>query len=193
MTDDRLSEVAQQAIDYARSEIEKFGVPDMVLLDISLDKGVHIAESLGANVDLVRTGVALMDVKLGQAFKEKRLKEHVTMSIEAARDFLKPYVLAEEVRDVIFNAIGAHHGGHPFRSVEAEICANADCYRFIHPKGVFLYLTVLGKRLGDFAASLDQVETKMDEKMSIVSLPLVKDELAPIYDTFKEYLRLARE
>ncbi len=184
--------IAEKAISFAREEIHTHGVPDMILLDISLDKGRHIAGKLGANIPLVEIGVAMMDVKLGQAFQEKRIPDHIQMSLNAAEEFLSAFDLAKKYKEVVLNAVKGHHGGVKFLSLEAQICANADCYRFIHPKGVFLYFTILGKRYGNFEDCLKQVEAKMDEKMKIVSLPLVEEELRPMYDIFKEYIALAR-
>lgn len=191
MNAEQLRSIANKAIELARKEIETYGLPHPVAFDLSLEKGQFLAESLGANSTIVDIGVAMMDFKLGQAFKEKRLAEHVKMSAEAAKAFLKEHNVPENISRIVINAAEAHHGGIPFVSVESEICANADCYRFIHPKGVFLYLTVLGKRLDDFNACLLQVESKLDEKMKIVSLPIVRDELMPIYNTLKNYIALS--
>lgn len=186
-------QVADKAIEYARDEIRKFGVPDMMLLDISLDKAKWIATELKARVELTEICVSLMDIKLGQAFKEKRIQDHIAMSVDAASEFLRKINFPEEETSIVLNAIEAHHGGASFKALEAEICANADCYRFIHPKGFFLYLTVLGKRYDNFISCLDQAETKMDEKMKMISLPLVRCELEPIYKTLKNYIALAKE
>jgi hypothetical protein len=88
--------------------------------------------------------------------------------------------------------VEAHHGTIPYTCIEAEICANADCYRFISPKGVFGYFTTLGKRPLDFLACLDEAEKKLDEKYAILSLDICKSELEPYYQTFKEYIKLSR-
>jgi len=188
-----LQPVAAEAILYAKKEIEKYGVPDHQHFDFSIEKAQQLAELLDARIDLVSIGTALMDVKLGQAFQEERIGEHVAMSMDAADIFLAPFHLSEGDVSVILNSVEAHHGGVPFLSIEAEICANADCYKFIHPKGVFIYLTVLGKRLGDYQSCLNQAEAKMDEKMNIISLPVVKEELEPFYKVFKQYFAMSRQ
>jgi hypothetical protein len=185
--------IAQQSVDYARNEINLYGVPDMLLLDISLGKGRMIAKGMNASLPLVETCIAMMDLKLGQAFKENRIKDHIRLGTEAATSFLKNLGMSEGPLAVVVNAIEAHHGGVPFKAIESEIAANADCYRFVHPKGVFLYLTVLGKRCGSFVACLDQAEAKMDEKYKMISLPLVKEDLYPIYEQMKKYFKMARE
>jgi len=74
---------------------------------------------------------------------------------EATVEFLKNYDLSAKVKDTLINAVYAHHGAIPFISVESEICANADCYRFAHPKGVLFYLTTLAKRLDNFDAIIN--------------------------------------
>jgi hypothetical protein len=88
--------------------------------------------------------------------------------------------------------VEAHHGQVPYTCIEAEICANADCYRFISPKGVLSYLTVLGKRHDDFTICLNEVEKKLDEKYSILSLDLCKQELEPWYQTFKTAIQQSK-
>ena len=188
----RLDDLVQAAMGLAVSEIERYGLPSRIHFDLSVKEGRRIATHLGARVDLVEVGIALMDVKLGQAFSEKRLADHVTMSEETAKEFLSHYDLSDEERRIVLNSVAAHHGTVPFASLEAEICANADCYRFIHPRGVLSYMTVVARRTDDFHACLEQVEAKLDEKRGIVSLPLVRQELLTVYEVLKSYIALAR-
>jgi hypothetical protein len=76
-----------------------------------------------------------MDLKLGQAFKEGRSQDHVQMSVDAVRVFLDRFDdLDTSKKEKIINCVEAHHKDVPFTCIEAEICANADCYRFLHPK-----------------------------------------------------------
>lgn len=185
--------VADEAIHRARQEIVEFGLPTDIHFDLSLDKGRELASTLGASPEVVDICVAFMDFKLGEAFKAGRLGEHVAMSASAAQTFLAEHEVPEDVADKVMNAVLAHHGGEPFKSIEAEIAANADCYRFVHPRGVFSYLTTLGRRSSDFGSSLDQAESKMDEKYAILSLDAAKSELAPIYTNLKRYIAMARD
>jgi len=189
----KLQEIASKAEELAREEIRKFNVPEMTHLDISIKKGIELAKKLNADVDIVKIGVCLMDIKLGQAFQDKRVSEHVKMSSDFTREFLQNFSVNESISEKIINCVEAHHGRVPYNSIEAEITANADCYRFISPKGIFFYFTVLGRRLGDdLQKIIETVELKMDEKMNIVSLPIVKEELEPIYNNMKEYFAQAK-
>jgi hypothetical protein len=185
-------DIAEESRKYALSEIETFGLPNRTHFDISEKKALELAEKLGADKAIVRAGVALMDLKLGQAFKEGRLKEHIGMSVEAAKEFLDGLGIDDPAKEKIINCIEAHHGTVPYKCKEAEICANADCYRFVHPKGFFLYLTVLGRRNPEFSVCLDAAEKKMDEKHSVLSLDACKSELDEHYKILKQFIAEAR-
>lgn len=185
-------DIVEEARKVALAEIEKFGIPIMIHFEISEKKALELAERFEIDRQIVHLGVILMDLKLGQASKEGKLAEHVKMSSEAAKKFLDMFDLDEEMKKKIINCVEAHHGQVPFICKEAEICANADCYRFIHPRGFFAYLTILGRRFDNFKDCLGQTEKKMDEKHGILSLDICKKELDETYRVFKQFIRDAR-
>ena len=94
---------------------------------------------------------------------------------------------------VIINCIESHHGKISFKFLEAEVCTNADCYKFLHPKGFLAYLSILGKRNLSFAETLNRMEGKLDEKYKILSLDICKKELEEYYKMFKKIIVEARE
>ena len=114
------------------------------------------------------------------------------MSSDFAKELLSKYDLSAQEIEIILNCVEAHHGKTPFSCVEAEVCANADCYRFMHPKGVLYYLTTLAKRGGDFSAQLTQLEAKYDEKAALLSLNAAKKELEPYKKAIKELIPAAK-
>lgn len=77
-----------------------------------------------------------MDLKIGQCLKEGKLSEHVQRSSQSAQEFLKPFKIDKDMLDKIVSCIESHHGVDQYFCKEAEICANADCYRFLHPRGI---------------------------------------------------------
>jgi hypothetical protein len=180
--------IIEESEKYALSEMEKYGTPIPIHFNLSRQKAIKLAKKLNANEIIVEVGAILMDLKLGQALKEGRLSEHVSMSVEASRAFLEKFSLNQETEKKIINCIEAHHRQIEFSCIEAEICANADCYRFIHPKGFFAYLTLLGKRHDQFSDCLNQAEMKLDEKNTILSLDICKDELSEYYSTLKRFI-----
>src|SRR3989344_1198819 len=121
--------IIEESRKYALSEIEKYGAPTLIAFEISEKKAIELARKLKADETIVRVGIVLMDVKLGQALKEGRLKEHVAMSSQASKVFLEKYNLDEKTKNKIINCIEAHHKKIKFSCIESEICGNADCYR----------------------------------------------------------------
>lgn len=180
------------AVEYARSEIEKFGLPTTLHFDLSFNKAGDLAHKLGADANLVKVGACLMDIKLGEAFSQGRLDQHVRMGVEAAKEFLSAHQLtADEVQKII-NCIEAHHGQVPHNCLESEIVTNADCYRFIHPAGVLSYLITLSKRSPDLTTNINGAEAKLEEKRRLLSLDVCRQELDGFYDGFKNAFSAAR-
>jgi len=177
----------------AREEIEQYGLPTERHYALSMEKALELADKLNADANLVQAGVALMDIKLGQAAKEGHQPEHVQICKEFAESLLKELEVQEPYYSKLINCVAAHHGAIPFESIEAEIVANADCYRFIHPRGVMSFHATVVKRGNEYDASLKAVEAKLDEKYGIMSLREVKDDLEGYYTAFKDILTTARD
>lgn len=184
--------VVNRALELARMEATQYGLPTEVHLDLSLQKAQEIARRLGADVNLATVGAALMDLKLGEAFAQKRLPEHVEMGVEASKQFLREQQVGESEERILLNCVAAHHGTVPFESLEAEIVANADCYRFIHPRGVVDYLGTLARRGLALDAVCDQATAKLEEKWRILSLEECKSDLTPYYRFFSDAFGAAK-
>ena len=155
-------------------------------LDISMAKADMLAKEYNANLEIVKFGVLLMDIKLGEAIKNNKGPEHVKMSSDFAKEFLKKSDFSEVEKEKIINCVEAHHKGVPFICIEAEICANADCYRFIHPFGIFTYASILSKRTDNFLEQIKSLKFKLNEKKNILSLPKAKMELDNYYETYSK-------
>lgn len=163
------------------------------LLDIANNAGQVLAKKLNADKDIVMLGTLFMDLKRKQAVAEGRLQDHIKMSLEVVKEFLEQFDLDEETKNKIYNCIEAHHGDIPYTCIEAEIVANADCYKFLHPKGVLQYIGILSKRYEDFKVVLEEAEKKLEEKHKVLSLDICKEELEPYYQQFKDLLNKAKE
>ncbi|USN57551.1 MAG: hypothetical protein H6766_03880 [Candidatus Peribacteria bacterium] len=174
------------------SEIEAYSVPNMVHFELSEKKAIELAERLHADIMTTTIGSYLMDVKLGEALRDNKVDQHIQMSSDASKVFLDTFDIGEVAKAKIINCVEAHHGTVPFDCIEAEICANADCYRFIHPRGFFAFLTILGRRESDFLKCLSSAENKMDEKYGILSLDICKQELDGYYNILKDYINDAK-
>jgi len=190
----RMEEIIEKAREYALREIELNGTPAKEHFELSIKKGQELAERLNTDKDIVMLGCILMDLKLGECKNQGRAEEHVTESVKASQEFLEQFDLGEDVKNKILKCVEEHHGIEEFNCKESEICANADCYRFIHPKGVFRYFMLLGGERGlSLKDSIGQVEKKLEEKHNILSLDICKQELEPYYIKFKVLLEKAKE
>ncbi len=180
-------EIAKTA---ALAEIKKHGLPSQLHFELSISKAIELSEELGADRLVVELGTMLMDLKLGEATSLRKKEEHIELSVAAAEKLLYGLLDSGKMEKVLA-CIKEHHSQN-FSCLEAEICANADCYRFLSPRGFLGFLNSLGKRGMNLEDSLVYAESKAEEKWSILSLEQCKVELEPFYKQIKEFIRLAK-
>jgi hypothetical protein len=133
-----------------------------------------------------------MDIKLGQCVQENKREEHTQRSKEETEKILRERHLDEEKIQKVMECITFHHGANEYPSLEAEICVNADSYKFLHPRGIIAGLILFGRRNDSVDLCCQQIEAKMDEKFKVLSLDICKEELTPYYHTFKKILTEAK-
>ena len=97
--------------------------------------GIHIAQEIGANVDVVRLGCLFHDI--GKILEGDG--SHVKLGV----DLLKRY----NFPDPIVNAVGEHHEDKPFSSVESIIVHIADAISASRPGARYEDLEKYGQRL----------------------------------------------
>ena len=170
-----IKDLVVKADNFNREEIKKYN-PDMkYLYEISLNAGIRLAKKYKADENIVKIAIAMMDSKLPEATHIGAPKQHISMSSDATKEMLKGIeCLSEHEKENIIKCVEQHHGVDKFFSIESEVVANADCYKFVSPKGVLYYSSMLGRRFHDFKKELEQLEFKLNEKHNTISLPLVK-------------------
>ncbi len=189
-----LEELVDISYNYNQSELEKNKSEIGILDDLALEQAIILARKYNANETIVKIAMNLMDSKLPEASKEGVVKEHIPRALEVAKYYLDQVTDAsDEDKENILACIKEHHGAPKYSSIESEICANADCYKFLSAKGILAYASILARRLNNLEKEWDKLEAKMDEKYSIVSMAEIKSELEPTYITFKEILKDARK
>jgi hypothetical protein len=183
-----ISLVIEQAHAYALKEISLYGTPTKERFFLSNDKWQGVAQQLWADENIVMLWTILMDLKIGECLKEGKLDEHITRSSQAAQEFLQQFDLDHDVLQKIIACIESHHGVEKYPCLEAEICANVDCYRFLHPRGFISAVALFGNEDGDLDNVLNLLESKIDEKYNALSLNICKQELEPYYQEFKKLI-----
>jgi len=180
-----LKYIIEEANKFAISEIEKFKSPHMNHFHIANKEGQILAEHFGADANIVMLGTILMDCKLGECIKNGNAPAHIKESYDRAKLFLDNYDIEEDLKNQILNCVEAHHNTKLAKSIEAEIVANADCYRFLSPAGIFTSIQLFGKRTDNISEIMNSVDKKVEEKWNILSLDLCKDELKDSYEAIK--------
>lgn len=135
-----------------------------------------------------------MDSKLPEASSLGVAKEHILMASNVTKEMLEDVsCFNEKEKENIIKCVEEHHGVKKFYSIESEIVANADCYKFVSPKGILYYSSMLGRRFHDFRKELEQLEFKLNEKHNTISLDLVKEELESYYQLFQKSIDEAKK
>jgi len=180
-------EIIEKTKEFAYFQTEKYLTPLMIHIEIANKKGQELSEKLGSNKDIVLLGTLLMDCMLGIAVKEGKKEKHIEMSAEKAKEFLSQFteMTAEEKNNVV-HCVEQHHGVEKFYSIEAEICCNADCYRFLSAKGIIGGIRHF--RDMELAKLVKLFICKAEEKWNVLSLDICKKELKPQYKAIKEFL-----
>lgn len=189
-----MQDLIKKCDDFNKSEIQKYN-PDMKFLyELSLDKGIKLAEIYKADVNIVKIAIAMMDSKLPEASYLKTPKKHIEMSSNATKEILSDIdFLNEDIKENIIKCVEEHHGTKEFFSIESEVVANADCYKFVHPKGFLYYSSMLGRRFHNFNKELEQLDFKLNEKHNTISLDIVKEELEPYYQFLQKSINEAKK
>lgn len=100
--------------------------------------GVHLANEIGANVNLVRLGCLLHDI--GKAIPDEE-GTHVELGVK----FLKRYGIPQEV----INCVAEHHEDQPFSSIESTLVYISDAISGARP----------GARYEDYEEYLERMES----------------------------------
>ncbi len=108
--------------------------------------GIHIAEEIGANVNIVRLGCLFHDI--GKVLEGEG--SHVTLGV----DFLKK----NNIPDLIVNCVAEHHEDKPFSSVESVIVHIADQISGARPGARYEDVENYGKRL----AQMEEIAKKYE-------------------------------
>jgi hypothetical protein len=159
-----MEDIIQKAEEFAIKEIDKWSLPSKINFNTSNAKGEELAVKLKADIDIVKIGIRLMDIKLGESFKKGKVNEHVDSSVKATKEFLSKFDLDEEIKNKIINCVEGHHDKTKWKCKEAEICANADCYRFLLTKNWLDFFASLFERTNIFEKNLKYAESKLEEK-----------------------------
>ena len=176
----------------ALNEIVLHGGPLIIHYNISLEACEKLAEIYNVDPNIVKTGIALADIKVGYCIKNGIWSQHIEKGYEYAKEILDKLEVDEKTKELLLHCVLAHHGNIPYKSIEAEIVANSDCYRFLTPAGTITHLQFATEKGLTHNDAIDLALSKIEEKMKIVSLKEAKEELTPYYNMVTKFLNDAK-
>lgn len=184
----KLKPVIEKAKVWMIQEFTAFDVNILPLSEIANFTSQLLAKKMKVDKDTVLLGTILSDIKLGECLREGKYAEHVKRSSDAAKIFLTENNVDIKTIKIIVSCIELHHGTKKYPYKEAEIVANADCYKFLSQKGIMYSMHMYAKRSQNALETVTLLESKMEEKYKIVSIPECKKELEPNYKYFKKII-----
>jgi hypothetical protein len=178
----------QLADSWATRENKQFGI-QKYLYTTAKNAGEKIAKHYKVDIDIIHLGTILMDIKLGKAKQENKLKEHTKMSHKTTANLLNKFKISSRDKKKILDGVKYHHGTKKFPSLEAEIIANADCYKFLSLINIKKYLKTLKQRGLTKKQSIKQAQYKFNEKKRALSLAYCKKDLKFEIKKTENYLK----
>jgi len=179
---------------WARREIERTNSPPLEHYEYAIIEGRRLAAHYERDPDLIELGMILLDIMLGDSIEAGKPNEHVSRSVDAAKGFLELNHVPDDIITIVLGCIDSHHGNVSWPSVEAEICANADCYKFLRLRNWLKFLIVLTKERGaDLDNALEYAGQKANEKWHTLTLDYCKHDLDPDYRIIRDIIECIRE
>lgn len=160
----------QRLIKKLKAELYSKPSPGEVLNTITDNKLIEISKSYLHNHDCLWVGTYLADLFITEAKGTGDIKKHVPMALEYAHEIIASENIQKQDAEIILEIIATHHGGKQ-KHIESKLFKNADCFKFLDPKGVFHIFSAMydGTEKG-FEKAIQYTMFKVEEKFSLVDL-----------------------
>lgn len=182
------STVIQLSKDLMIAQTKKNGAPAWLLTEIAVKKGRDLANKHGAREDLVVTALYLAHTIFSTEINGQIQQKHRLLSADFADNFLKEQGVSEDDREIIQNAILAHHGHIPTEYLESEVMKNAEGFKFLSLEGANVFLEDLQARGLTLEQAKKEVIRKMNQKFEYLTLPDCIDEALKNMAVIKELI-----
>lgn len=157
-----------------KSQSIKNEAPAWTLTEIAIRKGEELSKKYDADVNLVSTALYLAHTIFDKEYGGKIQSNHEKLSAEFSKKYLELWKVGNKEKNIILNAILAHHNKLAAKSLVARIVKNAECYKFITVKGSKIYFKELKKRGYTTEDAKKTVIEKMYSKKKLLTIPECK-------------------
>ena len=184
-----MSKFVEQSKQLMQRQTKKNGAPAWRLTEMAVAKGEELAKKYKVDSELVVTALYLAHTIFSKIVQDDIQKNHEELSAKFAEKYLKKWKVPAAKREIILNAIRAHHNKVNAESKIAEVMKNAECFKFIQVEGALIHLHHLGTRGIPFEKAARIVEAKAKQKFDYISLKEIKGEAKKSYNEVVKLLK----
>lgn len=172
---DRL-EIYESAIKKARKlakqRIDKNKAPSWILTELAQKAGKKLAYEFDVDVNIVLLTLYLQHLVFDQTIGGYNQKNHPDLSVKyvCENNLLEKWNIPLEDRNIILEAIRAHHRKEVSPNLIVEVIKNAECEKFITVEGALVWLHELGVRGVCYEKAKQIVFYKMNQKKELLTL-----------------------
>lgn len=163
-------------INLLRSELYSKPSPGYILNTITDEKLLELSKKYPQhNAGPLWIGAYLSDLYITEAIQRGDITLHVPMAVERAKKLIKDEDISTESAEIILEIITTHHGGEQ-NHIESKLFKNADCFKFLDPRGVFHIFGAMYQRskltdpMERFEEAMQYTMFKVEEKHDLVNL-----------------------
>ena len=153
-----------------KKQTQKNKSPAWQLTRIAVCKGSELAKRHGVDESIVLISLYLSHCVFSPVWKGKVQKNHMKLSADFAKAYIKKWKIDEEDKKIILDSIAKHHDKN-FKEKTAEIVRNAKCFKFVTVKGALVFLHELGRRKENYDNAVMMVLKKARQKQRLLSIP----------------------
>ena len=166
-----------------RDDLYSKPAPGKILNDITEIKLKKLSKKYEHNYDALWLGSCLADLFITEAKDTGDIKKHVPMALDYAANLIRENDISDQEAEIILEVIETHHGGEQ-KHIESKLYKNADCFKFLDPKGVFhIFAVFYDKSESGFKKAIQYAMYKVDEKYNLVDIDEeTKKEAKQLYD-----------
>ena len=147
-------------------QCKKNNAPAWELTEIAVAKGRQLAARYRVDEELVLASLYLAHTFFSDKLRDNIQKNHEKLSADFVKKYLTKWKVSKEKREIILNAIEAHHDKVPCQTKIAEVVKNAECFKFLTLKGALVCLHDFGRRGLSYDLAVSEVIRKMQQKLS---------------------------
>jgi hypothetical protein len=130
----------------------------------------EVASRYRHDSDSLWIGSYLADMFIQESKEIGDINKHIPMALAYANKLFDEENLPLSKQKIILEVISTHHGGTQ-KYIESRLYKNADCFKFLEPKGVFHIFSAFYKAdEKSFKEAMEYTIFKVEEKYRLVDL-----------------------